>query len=324
MKVLIADDCSMTLEILQKSLKRWGYEPMLVSDGEQALRVLRSPAGPRLALLDWSMPKLEGTAVCRELRTRIENALTYTYVIMLTARDGEENVVEALEAGADDYLIKPVSTKELQLRMRAGERIVQLQDRVVSVNRRLALMTTYDQLTGVLNRASVMERLTHEIERAARNSGSLAYLTLSIDEFDNISEQLGMNVADKLLKEVAHRIRNAVRSYDVVGRLGGEDFAVVLAECDLGIGMGMSERLRGCIADRPFLVGEDVIEVTCSVGVSSTSSEGPDRRQLVNGAEKSLRQAKSEGGNRSLMWETGQVLNPLRSESKPVEPATTS
>ena len=101
MKVLVADDCSTTLEILRLNLSKWGYEPMLVSDGEKALRILKSPAGPRLALLDWNMPKMDGVSVCRELRNRTQNALNYTYIIMLTAREGEEHMVEALEAGGD-------------------------------------------------------------------------------------------------------------------------------------------------------------------------------------------------------------------------------
>ena len=317
MKVLIADDCSSTLEILRLSLAKWGYEPMLVSDGEQALRVLKSPAGPRLALLDWSMPKLEGIAVCRELRSRAENAMNYTYIIVLTAKDGEENLVQALEAGADDYLTKPVSTRELRLRVRAGERVIELQDRVVRMNRKLAVVSTHDQLTNSLNRASTMERLKQEIERAARTRRHLTYATVDLDQFEQINHQYGFKVGDEVLKQTAERFKSAVRSYDVVGRIGGEEFGIVLPDTELGLGVGLAERLRACIQNQPFLIDEEYVSLTISIGVSSTTEEDFDRRRIVNGAEKSLRQAKAEGGNRVLMWESGLVLDPLRQNREP-------
>ena len=317
MKVLIADDCSSTLEILRLSLAKWGYEPMLVSDGEQALRVLKSPAGPRLALLDWSMPKLEGIAVCRELRSRAENAMNYTYIIVLTAKDGEENLVQALEAGADDYLTKPVSTRELRLRVRAGERVIELQDRVVRMNRKLAVVSTHDQLTNSLNRASTRERLKQEIERAARTRRHLTYATVDLDQFEQINHQYGFKVGDEVLKQTAERFKSAVRSYDVVGRIGGEEFGIVLPDTELGLGVGLAERLRACIQNQPFLIDEEYVSLTISIGVSSTTEEDFDRRRIVNGAEKSLRQAKAEGGNRVLMWESGLVLDPLRQNREP-------
>lgn len=290
---------------------------MLVSDGEQALRVLKSPAGPRLALLDWSMPKLEGIAVCRELRSRAENAMNYTYIIVLTAKDGEENLVQALEAGADDYLTKPVSTRELRLRVRAGERVIELQDRVVRMNRKLAVVSTHDQLTNSLNRASTMERLKQEIERAARTRRHLTYATIDLDQFEEINHRYGFKIGDEVLKQTAERFKSAVRSYDIVGRIGGEEFGIVLPDTELGLGVGLAERLRACIQNQPFLIDEEYVSLTISVGISSTTEEDFDRRRIVNGAEKSLRQAKAEGGNRVLMWESGLVLDPLRQSREP-------
>ena len=313
MKVLIADDCPSTLEVLRVSLAKWGYEPMVVSDGEQALRVLKSPAGPRLALLDWSMPKLEGIAVCRELRKRTENALNYTYIIVLTAKDGEENLVEALESGADDYLTKPVSTRELKLRVRAGERVIELQDRVVRMNRKLALVSTHDNLTNSLNRNAVMDRLKQEVERAARTKRHLSYLTIDIDQLEEVNDVYGFRVGDEILKQTAGRFRNAVRSYDIVGRIGGEEFAVVLPDTELEMGAGMAERLRCCIHNQPFLIDDELVSLTISIGVASTSEEDFDRKRIVNGAEKALRQSKVDGGNRVLMWECGLIVDPLRS-----------
>lgn len=312
MKVLVADDCSTTLEILRLSLRKWGFDPMLVSDGEQALRILRSPAGPRLALLDWDMPIVDGVTVCQELRDRHENAMNYVYTIVLTARDGEENLLRALEAGADDYLIKPVGTRELQLRVRAGKRILEFQDRVVASNRKLAGITTHDQLTSRLNRQSLLERLTTEIERSARNSRHCSYVTLEIDEFDELRGKYGTKVGDAALKWVSEKFRATIRTYDSLGRIGSQTFGIVLPESQLGMGAGMAERLRSTIENDPLQFDEDTtIPLTVSIGVSSSSAEGMDRKQILSGSERALQHAKALGGNRVMMWESGIVLDPI-------------
>lgn len=312
MKVLVADDCSTTLEILRLSLRKWGFDPMLVSDGEQALRILRSPAGPRLAILDWDMPLIDGVTVCQELRDRHESALNYVYTIVLTARDGEEDLLRALEAGADDYLIKPVGTRELQLRVRAGMRILELQDRVVASNRKLAGITTHDQLTSRLNRQSLLERLTNEIERSARNSRHCSYITIEVDNIDEIRGNYGAKVGDGILKWAASKFRATIRSYDSLGRIGAQIFAIVLPESQLGMGAGMAERLRVSIENDQFKLDDDTtIPVTVSIGVSSSSAEGMDRKQILAGSERSLQHAKAMGGNRVMMWEAGIVLDPI-------------
>ena len=312
MKVLVADDCSTTLEILRLSLRKWGFDPMLVSDGEQALRILRSPAGPRLALLDWDMPKVDGVTVCQELRDRHESALNYVYTIVLTARDGEENLLRALEAGADDYLIKPVGTRELQLRVRAGKRILEFQDRVVATNRKLAGITTHDQLTSRLNRQSLLERLTTEIERSARNSRHCSYVTIEVDNFEEIRGKYGITVSDAILKWASEKFRTTIRSYDSLGRIGSQIFAIVLPESQLGMGAGMAERLRVSVENDPFQFDDDtIIPVTVSIGVSSSSAEGMDRKQILAGSDRSLQHAKAMGGNRVMMWESGIVLDPI-------------
>lgn len=319
MKVLVADDCSTTLEILRLSLRKWGFDPMLVSDGEQALRILKSPAGPRLALLDWDMPIVDGVTVCQQLRDRHESAMNYVYTIVLTARDGEENLLRALEAGADDYLIKPVGTRELQLRVRAGKRILEFQDRVVASNRKLAGITTHDQLTNRLNRQSLLERLTTEIERSARNSGHCSYVTIEIDKFDEIRSEYGMKVGDAILKWAAAKFRTTIRSYDSLGRIGAHLFAIVLPESQLGMGAGMAERLRVSIENEPFEVDEDThVPITVSIGVSSSSAEGMDRKQILAGSERSQQHAKAMGGNRVMMWEAGIVLDPINAVSSSV------
>ncbi len=314
MKVLVADDCSTTLEILRLNLSKWGYEPMLVSDGEKALRILKSPAGPRLALLDWNMPKLDGVSVCRELRSRTQNALNYTYIIMLTAREGEEHMVEALEAGADEFLIKPAGTRELQLRVRTGERIIELQERVVRMNRQLALITTHDRLTGLLNRQTLMERFTQEIERSSRISSSVSYISVDVDQLEQINNRFGLSVGDEILQQIAQRMQKSIRTYDAVGRVGGEEFAIVLPDTRLGMAAAMAERLRNSICGYGFLAGDQEIQVSLSLGVSSSSAEGSDRKRILSCSEKALEFAKSKGGDRVIMCEAGVIMDPLTGE----------
>ena len=312
MRVLIADDCESTLEILKQNLSQWGYEPMLVSDGEQALRIMKSPAGPRLALLDWNMPKIDGVSVCRELRTRSENALNYSYIIVLTAMDGEEHLVEALEAGADDYLSKPVHPRELQLRVRSGERILELQNRVVQTNRKLAKITTLDQLTLTLNRQSFLVRLSKEFERSLRRGHRVSVVSTDVDNLGRINEEHGLRTGDEVLKQLAERFRRAIRGYDILGRMGGQEFAVLMPETELGMGVALCERLRRSVGDQPFLIKGKVVDVTVSVGVASSSTEGLDRNQLLSGSTRALARAKAIGGNRTLMWEAGIILDPMK------------
>jgi diguanylate cyclase (GGDEF)-like protein len=317
MKVLIADDCTATLEILSKSLREWGYEPTLVTDGKEALRLLRSPQGPRLAILDWSMPLLEGTTVCREIRNRQEEQINYTYLIVLTARDGAESTIEALESGADDFLSKPFNVKELEQRVRAGKRIVELQDRLLRTNRRLAVVATHDQLTGALNRSATMQRLSEEIERSVRNNRHVSFLTLDVDRFAVVNEWFGYQAGDDILRQIADRFKGALHSYDSVGRVGGEEFSVVLPEIDLGHAVAVAERLRGSIQNQSFIVDGETIELTVSVGVASTSTAGYDRRSLVGGAERALQEAQASGQNCMMMCDAeGRIIDPLNSEQE--------
>jgi len=320
MRVLVADDCESTLEILKMNLSKWGYEPMLVTDGEQALRIMKSPAGPRLALLDWNMPKIDGVSVCRELRTRTENALNYSYIIVLTAMEGEEHLVEALESGADDYLSKPVHPRELQLRVRTGERILELQNRVVQTNRKLAKITTLDQLTLTLNRQTFLRRLAEEFERSLRKGHSVSVVFMEVDDLQQITEEYGRKTGDEILRQSAERFRRAARGYDVLGRMGDQEFGVIMPETELGMGVALCERLRNSICDQPFLIQGNVVETSLSVGIASSSTEGLDRNQLLTGSSRAVAKAKAVGGDRTLIWEAGIVLDPMQTARSANEP----
>ena len=310
MRILIADDCSTTLAILRQNLTDWGYNPVVAEDGQTALQWLRSADGPRLAILDWSLPKLEGPSVCREIRE--QQSSRYTYVIFLAVRDGENDLIEVLESGADDFVTKPFSARELKQRVRAGKRIVELQDRLLKSQRKLRMMSTHDELTGVFNRGAILGQLGQELERSQRNSRHLSLLMLDVDHLKSIHDSFGHWVGDEALREVAERLKHTMHSYDSVGRYGEEEFSIILPETDLPHAVVVAERLRSCISDQPFVTESRSLDVTASVGVASTSPDVDDRKTLIQAADKALYRAKSDGRNCTrISLAGGKIIDPL-------------
>ena len=166
MKILIADDESVSRRMLQGLLVKWGYDVVTFEDGNAAWEYLKTPEAPRMALLDWMMPGLNGVDVCRELRQLRPEP--YTYILLLTAKDAKENIVEGLESGADDYLTKPFNPQELKARIRVGLRLLELEDNLVEAREAMRFKATHDALTGVWNRGAILETLEREISRSRR------------------------------------------------------------------------------------------------------------------------------------------------------------
>ena len=189
MKILIADDDAISRRLTQKALERAGYEVLAVDNGISAAESLAGPDSPRLVLLDWVMPGLDGPSVCRILRRRYE--LPYIYIILLTSKESREDIVAGFESGADDYLVKPCDPQELKARLRAGQRILQLQDKLVHD-------AHYDPLTQLPNRALFLERLSQSINQAKQNTDyKFAVLFVDIDRFKNVNDNYGHSVGDQ-------------------------------------------------------------------------------------------------------------------------------
>ena len=174
MKVLVAEDSPTFRLALERMLKKWGYEVVLAENGLAALEILQAEDSPRLALIDWMMPGSDGVEVCRRIREM--NREPYIYIILLTAKNTAEELVEGMEAGADDYLTKPVNSHELRVRLRAGRRIIDLQEELVTAREALRRQATRDALTGLWNRNSMTEILARELKRAKRESNSLSVI----------------------------------------------------------------------------------------------------------------------------------------------------
>jgi diguanylate cyclase (GGDEF)-like protein len=302
MKVLVADDDPISRRLLQVSLAGSEYEIAIVANGAEALRVLEGADCPRLAILDWMMPEIDGVEVCRALRRRVGEP--YVYVILLTAKGHPAEIIEGLEAGADDYITKPFDIHELKARLRAGRRILDLQEQLVSANDRLRIQATHDPLTGFLNRGTILDSLEREMARSAREDRSLAVIMADIDHFKTVNDTYGHLAGDAILQTVAKRIQDSIRTYDQVGRYGGEEFLIVSPGCTLEQACDLAERLRACVCKEPEIVRDESISVTMSFGLAIADENCTESAELLRAADSALYLAKNRGRNRV---EVGQV-----------------
>jgi two-component system, cell cycle response regulator len=294
MRVLAAEDNPVFQSMLRSMLTKWGYTAMIARDGLEAWNVLQGKDAPRLAILDWMMPGMDGVEVCR--RVRGADREPYVYILLLTARSDSQDVIDGMEAGADDYLTKPFNAPELRVRLRAGCRILDLQEQLLHAREALRDQATHDCLTKLLSRAAIMDVLQNEIARAEREHYPLSLLMLDLDRFKNINDAYGHLNGDAVLREAARRLRTAGRRYDSVGRYGGEEFLVVLPGCNLADACSQAERLRETIAGAPFGSDARPLRVTMSVGVSCAHDHDADT--LIREADEALYRAKSLGRNR--------------------------
>jgi two-component system cell cycle response regulator len=296
MRILIADDESMSRKLLQKTLERAGYEVTVVENGRLAADQLCPANGPRLALLDWVMPELDGLGVCREVRKRKEQS--YVYMILLTSKESKEDVVAGLESGADDYLTKPFDPEELKARLRTGLRILDLEDRLVQAREAMRFQATHDGLTGLWNRSMIMDLLGRELSRSRREHVSTSILMCDLDHFKKVNDTYGHLSGDDVLKETAKRLLASVRSYDFVGRYGGEEFLVVLNNCNPAYALARAEEIRKAISQRPVPTTSGLVPLTMSLGLLISQEWGCQPvEELLREADGALYAAKAAGRN---------------------------
>jgi len=292
-KVLIAEDNAVSARILQKNIKDWGYEVVLVQDGKKAWLALQKEE-IRLAVLDWMMPEINGIQLCKKIREidySKENQ-EYTYVILLTAKDEQKDLIKGFSAGADDYITKPFNQLELKARLKTGKRIIDLQ-------RQLQEQASRDNLTGAWNRKRMFRILDKEINRAQREDLPMAIIMIDIDKFKAVNDSHGHRIGDLVLKEIAIILKNNLRNYDEICRYGGDELLIILPNCNSAKTKIIAERLRKNVLKHKITTDADSVNITLSLGGASTENYSSDvtSEALILASDEALLEAKNKGRN---------------------------
>jgi diguanylate cyclase (GGDEF)-like protein len=309
-KVLVADDSIVSRHLLNATLTKWGYEVVLACDGDQAWKILQDKDAPSLAILDWMMPGMTGLEVCRRVRQR--NREPYTYILLLTSKGLKEDLIQGMESGADDYLVKPFDQHELNVRLRSGTRWIKLQAELLSTREALREQATKDSLTRVWNRNSILERLTAELARAERDPRPLGVVLVDLDDFKKVNDTHGHYAGDLVLQEAAARMQGKMRKYDSIGRYGGEEFLILLPGCDEPTTFAQAERLRTRLSEEKIPVRTASIALTASFGCTSALPNSHiSAETLIRKADEALYLAKGLGRNRVEFMSSGPGPGPI-------------
>src|ERR1017187_5937713 len=263
MRVLVAEDNPVIQNLLRSLLTKWNYEVVLARSGAEAWDLLQSDATTRLAILDWMMPGLDGIEVCRRVRAE------------------QEDIVEALEAGADDYITKPFHAGELRARVRSAVRVVQLEED-------LARQAHYDSLTGLPNRVLLADRLEQALLRANRHAEMVGFFYIDLDRFKVVNDSLGHAAGDALLQALALRLKTCVRECDTLARLGGDEFALVAVGLENAAeAAAISSRILRSL-EAPFEIAGRQLRVTASIGATIYPQDGGDTCSLQQNADAAM------------------------------------
>jgi two-component system cell cycle response regulator len=305
MKILIAQEEEVWRGMLETTLAKWGHEVIATSDGSQAWQELQKEGAPKLAILDRALPGMDGLAVAREVRNHTE--LPYVYILLTMAKGQQQEVVEGMKAGADDFLVKPVSADELMIRVRIAKRILELEEELRSAHEAIGYQTTHDPLTGLWNRTAILDTLLRELARVRREGSQVGLILAEVDHFKNINDTFGHQVGDAVLREAARRMRSIVRPYDTVGRYGGEEFLIIVPGCDAKNALNQAERLRTSLAGESMDISEwgkftsvkdGKIQVTLSLGVAA-GEKMKETEPFLHAVEAALGRATQAGHNRA-------------------------
>ena len=304
MRILIAQEDELSRNLLRTTLSYWGHEVIVTPDGTQAWEELQKAGAPRMAIVDKTLSGLDGLEICRQVRRRADEL--YVYLFLVTAKGHEQEVTEGLQAGADDFLTKPIDVDELMIRLRIGKRILDFQDELRNAHGAVRYQTRHDRLTGLVNRPAIIETLERELARGRRERSHLGIILAEVDHLKETNDSYGHAAGDAVLREAARRIRALVRPYDTVGRYGGEEFLVIVPGCDEKAALSQADRLRLALAGESMDVTEwgkfsstteGRISVTLSSGVASADNV-KEAETLLRAAEAALARAKKSGHNR--------------------------
>ena len=298
MQVLLVEDSPVYRKLIGDHLQDWGFTVQVAETGSKAWDLLQQQSCPKLVLLDWVLPDFDGIELCQRIR-QAGAEREYAYIILLTGKDGREDMLRAMQAGADDHLAKPFDAHELRARLMVGQRILKLQEELIAARESMRVAATHDSLTGLLNRAEILTLLRNELERSRRGHTSAGVILADIDHFKDVNDSFGHLFGDEALKEISARLRSKLRIYDGIGRYGGEEFLLILPGCNLQSTLRRADELREFVSSKPvaFDGSEKLITISMGIAISSDSGEKEIER-LLNCADLGLYQAKRTGRNR--------------------------
>ncbi|MBI4652178.1 diguanylate cyclase [Candidatus Desantisbacteria bacterium] len=304
MKFLIADDEKIFRMILQETLENWGHEVLAVENGEEAWNGLKT-YDVKFLILDWEMPVMDGVDLCRKIRAA--NVTGYIYIILLTGKDEKEDIIKGIEAGADDYIIKPFNKDELRVKIRTGMRILDLEKELVekneklnSLNSKLEKLIRLDTLMEIGNRRSFYESIEKVHHRACRYSQIYSMIMCDIDNFKSYNDNYGHLAGDRILKTVAEKMKSILRISDDIFRYGGEELVIILPEQDIGGAILAAERIRKSIESLSIEhKGSNRGILTLSFGIGAFDKKNHDSgwEKILDFADKALYMAKAAGKN---------------------------
>jgi len=301
MRVLVADDDRSTQLVVARALESWQHEVETASDGDAAWQILNGVQPPSLAVLDWTMPGIDGIELCRRIR---DGRLRAMYVILLTAHDNRADLIRGLEAGADDYMIKPVDLDELRARVHVGVRVATLQDtlgqRVSDLRRahdRLKEMASTDALTHLYSRRWWFDMASTEFVRSRRYIRDFSLLLIDLDHFKWVNDRFGHENGDAVLRAFGDVLRRECRQSDIIGRIGGEEFAIALPETSISQAQTLAERLIGACRGASVTTDAGPITWSCSIGVTDQRADDGDIDAVLRRADRALYSVKRAGRN---------------------------
>jgi diguanylate cyclase (GGDEF)-like protein len=302
-RILVVDDNRDNAEIIATRLRFRGYEVEQAGTGEAALSAIRN-GSPDLVLLDIMLPDIDGFEICRSVKG--DSTLPFIPIILVTARDSTEDKIAGFDAGADDYLTKPIMFSELEARVRSMLRIKRLRDELEAKNRELEMLSIIDGLTGLYNHRHIHDVLREEFERAGRTGDQLSVAMLDLDYFKAVNDTYGHQAGDRVLQQLAEILRATAREMDRLGRYGGEEFLAVLPMTDTDGAEVFVDRVRAAVEQHPFGIGrDDAVAMTISGGVATYPHEAVwNPELLIRRADEALYAAKATGRNRVLRFDS--------------------
>lgn len=317
-RILLIDDDANMVKLLAHKLSKEGFDVMTATDSVKGLQMAMAH-NPQIVITDWMMPGMTGVKLCSTLRA--SDAGKRMYIVIVTARDDDDRVVEAFDSGADDYIPKPFNPRVLLARVRAGQRMIRMREKVEAaererlrqvaelgiLTRKLRAAAFTDALTELPNRRYAMRRLKQEWDAGSKVDRPISVVMMDIDNFKAINDSFGHDVGDVVLKQVARHLRLNARSGDILCRLGGEEFLSINVNCAVNAAMRCAERLRSAVEKLEIVHGGRVHRVTISLGVAQRSSEHETVDDLIKIADNALYMAKASGRNRAIKGDASQA-----------------